>query len=112
MTVRAGYLRDEDHGFESVVLLDEESQDSIEIQQSLEFNDQDRATGMDTYCVGRSGAASSYGGITSWHADAGSLTFEFAPDAAQVLEIPTVVTPEVGADQLRPIISVLHRLLG
>lgn len=112
MPVKAGYVRDEDLNFEAVVLLDEESRDSIEVQRSLEFDDRDVAQGMDTYCILRTGAASHYGGVKAFSHDARSVTFEFTGEAAEVLELPTLVTIEVDPDQLRSVLPVLERLLG
>ncbi|MFX4271373.1 Imm10 family immunity protein [Propionibacteriaceae bacterium Y1685] len=51
--------------FETVVMTDEEAV-SFGIQRSLEFDDQDRATGMDNYCLVADSGAASYGGLREW----------------------------------------------
>lgn len=52
-----------------VVVLAEESDGSgmrLEIQRALEFDEQDKQLGQDTYCVCTESGATCYGGIESW----------------------------------------------
>lgn len=111
MAVKAGYVRDEDRNVEAVVIVDEPSQDTIEIQNALEYEEGDAEQGWDTYCVVRSGVTH-YGGVRSFTHEADSVTFEFTDEAARVLELPTLVTIQISADQLEPVLPVLERLLG
>lgn len=111
MTVAAGYLWDEDRGFEAVVLLDDASQDSFQVQRSFAFDEQDVELGMDTYCLVRDGA-SHYGGVRSFGHDGSSVTFEFTDAAARALQLPSAVTITISPDQLEPVLPMLQRMLG
>jgi Immunity protein 10 len=97
------YVQDDFLNTEAVVIEDQASGDAIEIQRALEFDDQDAALGMDTYCLVR-GGASHYGGITRWIVLSDLLQLELEEGAAIDLALPaTVIIPidEPSADLLR-----------
>src|ERR1700733_9273835 len=85
---RVGYIRDSDLNYMALVILDEESGDTMEIQKSLSFDEQDRALGMDTYCIVRDGS-SHYGGLEAWRIVDGSLSLTLTEGAAATLELPS-----------------------
>jgi len=59
----------------------------LEIQKALSFQDQDLASGHDTYCLGTEEGATHYGGVTSWTIEPGALTLLLAPEAAEALGV-------------------------
>lgn len=61
---------------------------ALEFQRATRFDEQDRLTGMDTYCVCTSEGATHYGGIkaTTFGDDVVELTLH--PDASRLLHIP------------------------
>jgi hypothetical protein len=87
-TSRFGYTRDPDLNFEALVIFDEPSGDTLEIQRSLAFDEQDAAAGMDTYCLVRDAGATHYGGVESWSVGKGLLTLSLSDEAATVLGLP------------------------
>jgi len=98
-----GYLLDESVNAEVLMITDEGTGDTIEIQRALSFDAQDIAKGMDTYCLVRS-RATHYGGIVSWVVQSSELSMELSETAAGSMSLPTSVTipiDAVGADLLR-----------
>ena len=57
----------------------------LEIQRSIVFDVQDKARGMETYCVSTEDGASHYGGIVSWSVDEELLTIVLDAPAAEEL---------------------------
>jgi hypothetical protein len=111
-TARLGYVRDVDLNFEALVILDEPSGDTLEIQRSLSFDEQDTAAGMDTYCLVVSAGATHYGGVESWAVRDGMLTLSLSEAAAAVLELPADVDISVRAADEAPLRDHLARLVG
>lgn len=63
----------------------EEPEQGLEIQKSLELDEQDVALGMDTYCLVTSSGRTVYGGVSSCIYRAGALSLKLAPEAAKEL---------------------------
>lgn len=106
-----GFLRDDELGFEALVVEDESSQDRIEIQRSLEFDTQDQAAGMDTYCLVRSSGETYYGGVSDWAVRSSVLVLGLSAEAATALQLPprSEIPIDVGAELLE---QHLGRLLA
>ena len=104
--IRVGFTRSIEDNYEAVVLLDVESGDSIEFQRSLAHDPQDVALGMDTYAIVRGGAAVHYGGLVRFDVQDDVLTLELEPDAAAVLELPSLV--ELALDDAAAGMIELH----
>lgn len=62
----------------------------IEIQQALEYDDQDAELGMDSYCIVDDSGASYYGGITACSVDQALLSFSLSEEAATALGFQAV----------------------
>jgi len=60
----------------------------LEFQRALEFDQQDRALGMDTYSISTSGGATCYGGLNSWRLEDTRLDLDFTEAATNQLGIP------------------------
>ena len=89
--IRVGFTRSIEDDFEAIVLLDVESGDTIEFQRSLAHDPQDVTLGMDTCAIVRGGAAVHYGGLVRFEVQGDVLALELDPEAAGVLELPTLV---------------------
>ena len=63
----------------------------IEIQRGLAFDAQDKALGMDTYCLCTE-AGTHYGGVESWRVDEGSLQMILDEAAAKALRLDCLVS--------------------
>jgi hypothetical protein len=111
-TARIGYTRDADLNFEALVILDEHSGDTLEIQRSLSFDEQDTAAGMDTYCLVLSAGATHYGGVESWTVRDGLLKLSLSETASAVLQLPADVEFSVRAVDEAPLRDRLTRLVG
>ena len=97
------YQLNDDFNAEVIVIEDEGTGDTIEIQRALRFDAQDVALGMDTYCLVRSGATH-YGGIVRWVVHSHELEMELSDVAAATLSLPTAVAIPIdalGAELLR-----------
>lgn len=114
--ILAGYLRSEEDNFEVLVIQDEVSEDTVEFQRALEFDDQDRELGQDIYCVVRNGMTY-YGGVEWWNFDHDTLTFRLSDEAGDELELPDETkihidsNPELIEEHLPRILSEveIHR---
>jgi len=66
-----------------------ENQDSsgraIVFQRARYFDEQDRALGMDTYCISDAMGATVYGGVLRYRLDENILTLHLTPETATVL---------------------------
>jgi hypothetical protein len=110
--MRAGFTKDLDLNYEAVVFLDEQTGDAFEIQRSLEFDDQDRAMGMDTYCLVLGSGPTHYGGVAHWTLDDSALELVLTTDAAAALGIAPHLRLESTAQELRDIAAHLPALLS
>jgi len=111
MTAIVGYFRDESLNVEALTILDSASGDVLEIQRALQFDDQDVALGLDTYCLVR-GGLTHYGGVLAWKLNRGTLTFTLDLEAAKVLQLPDDISIPISPGGLPLIESQLGRLLG
>jgi hypothetical protein len=111
-TARIGYTQDPDFNFEALVILDEPGGDTLEIQRALVFDEQDAATGMDTYCLVRAAGATHYGGVESWVVEDGKLALNLTEEAANMLQLPTEVEISVRASDQATLREHLAKLVG
>jgi hypothetical protein len=105
-------MRDPDLNFEALVILDEPSGDTLEIQRSLVFDEQDTAAGMDTYCLVRNAGATHYGGVESWSVQDGMLALSLSDESAAALELPARLEISVSAADEELLRERLVRLVG
>ncbi len=89
--IRVGFTRDSEDNYEALVLLDEESGDTIEFQRSLALDPQDVALAMDTYAIVRGGAAVHYGGLVGFEIQGYVLALELSAAAADALALDPLV---------------------
>src|SRR5829696_9724689 len=84
----------------------------IELQRSLKFDDQDRALGLDTYCVCLASGASHYGGIRSCVLNGRRLSIEFTEEASTELSIePSIdIILRVDEDAVAQVRDGLRRI--
>jgi hypothetical protein len=106
-----GYVKDDNLNFECLAIRDQTSGDTLEIQRALEFDDQDAALGMATYCIARNGR-SHYGGLVHWSLRNTTLTLGLDEHAAATLELPLVTQLEVSASDAELISDYLPRLFN
>lgn len=60
----------------------------LEFQLASVFDEQDRRTGMDTYCVCTSEGAAHYGGVVAVAFEEAAIKFDLDADAAASLDVP------------------------
>ena len=77
---------------------DEASGDFFAVQRAFTFDNQDRALGMDTYCLVR-GEATHYGGLDAYELTDSRLQLRFGAAAADALELPAVTDLAIDASQ-------------
>ena len=83
-----GWIEQPDLNYAAIVIADEDSGDTLEIQRSLVFDGQDVSLAMDTYCLVRSGAAH-YGGVEFYEIGDSFVEFSLSSEAAEALELPS-----------------------
>jgi hypothetical protein len=108
---RATYIRDEQNNFEAVIILDEASGDSFEVQRILVVSDDDRLHGFDTYCLARGGAVH-YGGVNALQVESERIILELDDPAAEALELPSVVEIQVESSDLESVRDDLVRMIA
>jgi hypothetical protein len=86
----AAYLRDDDIETELVILAEHEdgSGRRLEIQRSLVITEQDRAHGMDTYCVVDQDGRAHYGGVEGWFVSEDRFRLSLDAGAQEELAAP------------------------
>lgn len=104
--IDVAFVHDEELNFEGLFLRDRDSGDTFEIQRSIEFDEQDVALGMDTYCLVWQ-EASHYGGIVEWAIDRNSFTVHLSNDAQVELGLPRLLVFSLDAES----VAVVRRLL-
>jgi Immunity protein 10 len=57
----------------------------LEIQRSLQVDEQDQALGQDTYCLVTEEQATHYGGVLDWRIDGSTLDLDLTEEACRVL---------------------------
>lgn len=84
-------------------------------QRADEFDDQDVALGMDTYCiVSGNQEGTIYGGVVDWEPIGNTIDFSFTPDAAAELgmAINTRIRLEGSEAQVGQVVAGLRRILA
>ncbi|NBD10443.1 MULTISPECIES: Imm10 family immunity protein [Corallococcus] len=84
----------------------------LEIQKALSFDEQDRANGMDTYCLCTESGACHYGGVTKWRVGENSIEVQLDEQASNALGVDGGFHVEVSGQYLPTLREVLQRLLG
>ena len=86
----------------------------LEIQKALTFDESDRETGMDTYCLCTQTGATHYGGITSWQMKGNNLELLLNVEAASALGLDTTLSIELrlATNSIEKVLAGLHRLLA
>jgi hypothetical protein len=97
--IRVGWIDDPELEYSAVVIEHEKSGDTIEVQRAHHFDDEDRALGMDTYCIVR-GGATIYGGLTAYSFTPRALRISLTDDAASVLDLDPSFDVDMDADSL------------
>jgi hypothetical protein len=103
MTLRvraaAGTQLDELNTF-AVVMAEEPdgSGNRIELQRALEFDEQDRSLGMDTYCTYVADGACQYGGIRKCVLNGNELLLEIASETASALGVHKQLVLQLDVD--------------
>lgn len=86
----------------------------LELQRALSFDEQDRAEGMDTYCLSMSSGATHYGGVLSWSLTPGTLELTLSREAAvdlgldELVQVAVQMAPELALkvrDGLRRVLA-------
>ena len=111
------YVRDEEMGFEAVVLADQDLAPTwhLEFQRPLEPDEQDEALGMDSYCVTPPSGACAYACLASVLVENGNLHLVFHEDPAQELGLDSAeLSLPLGLDagQLNDLLTGLQSVLG
>lgn len=107
---RVGWIDEPDLNYTALVIADDESGDTLEIQRSLTLDDQDLGLGMDTYCLVRGGAAH-YGGVEAYEIGDSFVGFNLASNAATALELPESFEIPVDSDGVALLLERLPSLL-
>jgi hypothetical protein len=66
----------------------------VELQRATTFDDQDRALGQDTHCLGLHTGASVYGGVTGWVLAPDRLELDLSEEASEALDMDARLTIE------------------
>lgn len=69
----------------------------VELQRATTFDEQDRALGQDTHCLGLHTGANVYGGVTAWALTPGRLTLELSKEATEALDVGAELTMDFDA---------------
>lgn len=98
MATRVGWVLDPELAAAALVIVDEDSGDTLEIQREITSIDGSSAPAKDTSaCLVRDGATH-YGGLLSSRVTGDSLVLELSHEAADVLELPTSFAIELGPE--------------
>lgn len=110
--IRARHVRDEGGNYEAVVLVDDDGF-SFSIQRALEFDEQDRVAGMDTYCLVADAGATHYGGVESWRRiEPGVVLLDLTEEAADALGVPGELELDFDPPELDRIDPPVRRLIA
>jgi hypothetical protein len=83
----------------------------VELERSITFDDQDRALGQDTHCLGLHTGASVYGGVTGWALTPGRLTLELSKEAIEALDVGAELTMDFDAQLVDDLEEWLAKVL-
>lgn len=100
-------------GVIGVLMAEGESGDGarVELQRATTFDDQDRALGHDTYCLGLHTGASIYGGVTAWSLTPGRLTLALSKEATEALDVDAELTIDFDAQLVAGVEEWLPKVL-
>jgi len=86
----------------------------LEIQRALTFDEADRQSGMDTYCLCTHTGATHYGGVKSWQKNGDKLELLLDAEAADELGIDVNVSIELrmAEDNVDIVLAGLRRVLA
>jgi Immunity protein 10 len=84
----------------------------LEIQRALSFDEQDRNSGQDTYCLCTENGATYYGGITSWEIVEGLLRIQLDSEAARALDVTGGFLVDISPGDSLALNVGLNRILG
>ena len=86
----------------------------LEVLRALEFDEQDVALGMDTYCLCTADGAAHYGGVIRWQVLDGVFGMELGEAAARDLQLPRSlrIRLEVSESDARVVEDGLRRAFG
>lgn len=107
-------LTEDEDGINAAVLVLAEKEKGglrLELQKALEYDEQDVALGMDTYCLCTERGDCCYGGVKAWRLSADSFEIELDDRAAAILETPgfQICFP---ADQRSQLAQRVEAILG
>ncbi len=108
--MQVGWDERVDLNYRALVFSDEASGDTFEVQCAIEWDDQDRDLGQDTYCLVR-GGATHYGGLLGYQLLDGNLVLTLDQSASSALELPAEFRFGLDPDQEELIRSRLPGLL-
>ena len=110
---RAGTAETFDDTFVVVLAETPHGDARIEIQRGLAFDSQDKALGMDTYCLCTE-VGTHYGGVESWRVNEGRLQMKLDDAAAKALRLDGLVsiTLEMPAQTIDLITASIERALN
>ncbi|MFC8192149.1 Imm10 family immunity protein [Cellulomonas sp. NPDC057328] len=112
MTFRADYVHDEDEGWAALVLHDEATGVTFEVQRTLAPDEQDERLGTDTYCLVVDGGASVYGGLHRWEIlPQAVLALRLTQDAATTLGVAAELRLPLHEDAPPVVARALGRLV-
>ncbi len=114
---RVGRLIDKDINTDSLVLAESEDGVSgrwLELQRTLEPDEQDRDLGLDTYCLVNEVGATVYGGVARWSLKERVLVLELDDRSASVLRVRSgfELTLARGSIDEEAVRSALDAILG
>jgi hypothetical protein len=86
----------------------------LEIQQALEYDESDKAAGMDTYCLCTEMGSSHYGGVVSWSINGVNLKIILDAEAASNLglDVELYIKLDMPAEKIRAVSDGLVKVLG
>lgn len=110
MTFRAGWIDDRDVGLQVIVLHDAALDETLEVQRADPDTEDDPA--LDTYCLVRNAAATSYGGVETFSLSGPNLVLTLSQEAAVALALPRVVEYDLDDEGQRLVGQRLRGLLA
>lgn len=113
LQARVLFCGDLGEGVIGVLAAEEETGEGarVELQRATSFDEQDRAAGMDTYCVSLHAGASFYGGVGSWELGVGHLVLGLSKEAMEVLGLEGALVIEFDPKKTKDLEVWLPRVL-
>ena len=95
-----GLVDDADEGFAALVFSGEGGQ--FEVQRAKEFDTDDVALGIATYCLVVNAGPTFYGGVEHWSLDDTNLTLDVSAEAARKLGLDSQIRIRIEDDTVSP----------